>query len=121
MLWLGVAALFVGALVVGWNFGAANATTIDIDLLWVTIGQVTIWQLVLASFLLGASAVGLVASFLGTRGWMLRHRYRRAIRKLESELHQLRSLPLAEAREPTGGAPNVPAPSDASASPDRSA
>ena len=95
---LGVA-LFVGALVVGWNFGAANATTIDIDLLWITIAQVSVWQLALAAFSLGAGAVGLVAGFLGTRGWLLRRRYRGTIRRLESEPHQMRSLPLAGAPE----------------------
>ena len=98
---LGVA-LFVGALVLGWNFGAANATTIDIDLLWLTVAQVTVWQMALACIGLGAGAVGLVASFLGTRGWLLRRRYRTTIRRLESEVHQLRSLPLEGA---SGGLP----------------
>lgn len=90
---LGVA-LFVGALVVGWNFGAANATTVDIDLLWLTVAQVTVWQFALAAFGLGAALVGILASFLGARGWLLKRRYRTTIRRLESELHQLRSLPL---------------------------
>lgn len=106
--------LFVGTLVVGWNFGAANATTIDIDLLWLTVAQVTVWQLSLAAFGLGAGAVGLVAGFLGTRGWLLRHRYRTTIRKLESELHQMRSLPLAGARE-AGPEPAPGRPADAAA------
>ncbi len=89
------AVLFVGALVVGWNLGAANATTIDIDLLWIRIAEITVWQLSLAAFSTGAGLVLLLASFLGTRGWLLRRRYRSTIRRLESELHQLRSLPLA--------------------------
>lgn len=89
------ALLFVGALVVGWNLGAANATTIDIDLLWIKVAEVTVWQLGLAAFGTGAGIVLLVAAFLGTRGWLLRRRYRATIRRLESELHQMRSLPLA--------------------------
>ena len=98
LLALGVG-LFVGALVVGWNFGAANATTIDIDLLWLTIAEVSVWKLSLVAFGLGAGSIGLIASFLGLRGWELRRRYRKTIRRLESELHQLRSLPLSGAKQ----------------------
>ena len=89
------ALFFVAALVVGWNLGAANATTIDIDLLWIKLAEVTVWQLGLAAFAVGAGLVLLMAGFLGTRGWLLRRRYRATIRRLESELHQMRSLPLA--------------------------
>ncbi len=89
--------LFVAALVVGWNFGAANATTLDIDLLWLKVAEITVWQLTLAAFGLGAGSVLLLACFLGARGWLLRRRYRATIRRLESELHQLRSLPLSDA------------------------
>jgi hypothetical protein len=103
LLGLGVG-LFVGALVVGWNFGAANATTIDIDLLWLTVGEVSVWKLALAAFGLGASSVGLIASFLGLRGWEFRRRYRKTIRGLESELHQMRSLPLSGAPLPAAAA-----------------
>jgi len=92
-------ALFVGALVAGWNFGAANATTIDIDLLWITVADVSVWKLSLAAFGLGAGSVGLIASFLGLRGFELRRRYRKTIRRLESELHQLRSLPLSGSKQ----------------------
>lgn len=98
LLALGVG-LFVGALIAGWNFGAANATTIDIDLLWITIAEVSVWKLTLAAFGLGAGSIGLIASFLGLRGWELRRRYRKTIRRLESELHQLRSLPLSGAKQ----------------------
>jgi hypothetical protein len=100
LLGLGLA-LFVAALVVGWNFGAANATTLDIDLLWLKVAEITVWQLTLASFGLGAGSVLLLAGFLGTRGWLLRRRYRATIRRLESELHQLRSLPLSDAGSAT--------------------
>ena len=36
-----------------------------------------------------------MAGFLGLRGLELRRRYRKTIRRLEAELHQLRSLPLS--------------------------
>ena len=110
------AGLFVGALVVGWDFSAANATTIDIDLLWMTIAEVTVWQLVLASFGLGAGLVAVAAGFLGTRGALLRHRYRSTIRKQESELHQLRSLPLSGSREASGDSDELVGEGEATAS-----
>lgn len=101
--------LFIGALVVGWNFMLANAIKIEIDLLWMTIAEVSVWQVALAAFGFGAGLVFLGASFLYARGALLRHRYRREIRRLESELHQLRSLPLASTPD------TEPAPATASA------
>lgn len=97
-------ALFVGALVLGWNFGAANETTVEIDLLWIRLAEITVWQLALAAFLLGAGLVLIFASFMGARGWLLKRRYRKTIRRLESELHQMRSLPLAGADDEATGA-----------------
>lgn len=104
--------LFVGALIVGWKFGAANATTIDIDLLWLKVTEVSVWQLSLTAFGLGAGSVGLIASFFGIRGLELRRRYRKTIRGLESELHQMRSLPLS-------GAPEAPAMAEVESEPAR--
>ena len=91
--------LFVGTLVLGWNFAAANAATIEIDLLWITLVEISVWKLVIASFALGGTIVGTTFGFLWLRGWELRRRYRKTIRKLESELHQMRSLPLSGAAD----------------------
>lgn len=91
--------LFVGTLVLGWNFAAANAETIEIDLLWITLVKISVWKLVVASFALGGTIVGTTFGFLWLRGWELRRRYRKTIRKLESELHQMRSLPLSVAAD----------------------
>ena len=92
-------ALFVGTLVLGWNFAAANAATIQIDLLWTTLVEISVWRLVVVSFALGGTIVGATFGFLWLRGWELRRRYRKTIRKLESELHQMRSLPLSGAAD----------------------
>jgi hypothetical protein len=90
---------FVGALVLGWKFASANADKIQIDLVWTQVPSIAVWQLALLSFGAGMAAVLSVSAFLGTRGWLLRRRYRRTIRGLESELHQMRSLPLASRAE----------------------
>jgi hypothetical protein len=85
--------------VLGWNFAAANAATIEIDLLWITLVEISVWQLAIASFALGGAIVGTTVGFFWLRGWELRRRYRKTIRKLESELHQMRSLPLSGAAD----------------------
>ena len=90
------AAIFVAALILGWRFGAANTALVEVDLLAVKLSGVTVWQLVVTSFALGAIVVALGSGFFGLRGWVLKRRYRKVIRRLESEVHQLRSLPLSE-------------------------
>ena len=99
LFWLLGVALFLGALILGWKLAAANATPLNVDLIGITLEGVRVWQLVLASMATGGGVVGLGASILGARGWLLRVRYRSTIRLLESELHQMRSLPLAGATE----------------------
>ena len=96
MVVVGLVLLF-GGWWLGWSFQSANLAVIDIDLLWITIEGVSVWKLVLAAFALGAALVFLAATFFYTRGLILRRRYRATIRRLESELHQMRSLPLSDA------------------------
>ncbi len=81
--------------IVGWMFYAANTAIVTIDLLGMAVIEVTVWKLALSAFALGAVIMLLIATFLGLRGLELRRRYRKTIRRLESELHQLRSLPLS--------------------------
>ena len=89
-----VLAIIVSVNIVGWMFYAANTAVVTIDLLGMAVIEVTVWKLALTCFALGAGVVLLLSGFLGLRGLELRRRYRKTIRKLESELHQLRSLPL---------------------------
>jgi len=88
--------LVLGVNVVGWMFYTANSAVVTIDLLGFMVLEVSVWKLTLGSFALGATLVGLVAGILALRGFELRRRYRKTIRQLESELHQLRSLPLSD-------------------------
>ena len=95
--------------IVGWMFYAANTAVVTIDLLGMAVMEVMVWKLALSCFALGAGVVMLMAGFLGLRGLELRRRYRKTIRNLESELHQLRSLPLTSDPE-AGVAPTPDAP-----------
>jgi len=119
LFWLLGMALFLGALIVGWRLAAANAAPLDLNLIWVTLDGIAVWQLVLISMAMGGSGVLLGASVLGARGWLLRRRYRGTIRRLESELHQMRSLPLAGATGafPSSGEPGPSVPGADSPSP----
>ena len=75
--------LFVGTLVLGWNFAAANAATIEIDLLWITLVEISVWKLVIASFALGGTIVGTTFGFL----WL------HPSPSLQRRLRPLRALP----------------------------
>ncbi len=102
---LAILVIIASVNIVGWMFYAANAAVVTIDLLGFAVIEVTVWKLALSAFALGATTVLLMAGFLGLRGFELRRRYRKTIRRLEAELHQLRSLPLSS--DPSA----IPAPS----------
>jgi uncharacterized integral membrane protein len=88
-------ALFVLLLVVGWKFAHANADEVRLDLLFGAFEGVKVWWLAVASFAVGA-LVAVAACFVEmTRLGLLSRRYRKAITRLEAELHGLRALPLS--------------------------
>ena len=93
-LWAAGLALFVGALWLGWAFRSANAQAIDVDLIWFRIPQQELWWSLFLAAGAGASAAAFILGFAWLRIRLLNRRYKKAIRRLESELHQMRSLPL---------------------------
>lgn len=99
LFWVLGLALFVAALWIGWTFRAGNAGSVDLDLIWLQLRDVPLWRLVLASVGLGGLLAGSLVGLAWLRVRLLNRRYRSAIRRLESELHQLRSLPLAGSRD----------------------
>lgn len=99
LFWVMGVAFFVAALWIGWTFRAGNAGSVDLDLIWLQLRDVALWRLVLASVGLGGVFAGSLVGLAWLRVRLLNRRYRSAIRRLESELHQLRSLPLAGSRD----------------------
>jgi uncharacterized membrane protein YciS (DUF1049 family) len=93
--WIAVLALFVGTLWLGWSFRSGNTEPFELDLIWITLPNVELWWLVLVSFGTGAFFSAVITGFAWLRGRLLNRRYRKTIQRLESELHQMRSLPLA--------------------------
>jgi uncharacterized membrane protein YciS (DUF1049 family) len=91
LLWL---AFVVAVLVIGWRFAAANADEIHLDYLFGRFENVKVWVLVVSIFGLGALAGVAVCLIELARLGLLSRRYRKALGRLEAELHGLRSLPL---------------------------
>jgi hypothetical protein len=92
--WLAAGALFVAALVYGWRFRASNETQVPVDFLVGVLPPAPIWKILGASFLIGAALATLVCLFQLVRLGLTARRYRKALGKLETELHELRTLPL---------------------------
>ena len=100
LLWGSIFGLFVGMLWLGWSFRVGNETPIDLDLIWLRFPEVEIWRVILSAMGFGAIASALLVGFAWLRSRLLNRRYQRAIRRLESELHELRSLPLTGSEPP---------------------
>ena len=95
-------ALFAGAFYAAIRFSRDNADEVSIDLLGLAQPSLELWLALLAAFALGAVGAALVLFFEVAKLGLVARRYRRTVRRLESEIHQLRNLPLAgtEAAEP---------------------
>jgi hypothetical protein len=88
-------ALFVGILVLGWTFAAEHSDPVTIHVPYLADFEVTLWAALLAAFGIGVVSTGTVAVLRATRQSLVARRYRKMIRDLEAEIHQLRNLPLA--------------------------
>lgn len=90
-----VLSLAAGLLWAGWSFRSGNAGVIDLELLWLHLPAVEVWWALLVAASLGAGFAAFGVGFAWLRQRLLNRRYRATIARLESEVHQLRSLPLA--------------------------
>ena len=108
-------AVFVGLLVGGWVFAARHPQGVSIDYLFGQTREVPLWIALLAAAALGGAVVGAALVYQLLRLAMLARRYRRTVRRLEAEIHELRNLPL----DPGGPAVDeaMPAPPAARALP----
>jgi uncharacterized integral membrane protein len=106
-----VVAIFGAVFFLAWRFAMDNSVTVVIKTPVSQDVEVLLWIALLVAFAGGAVLAGLAAAFQVARLGLLGRRYRKTIRRLESEVHQLRNLPLAEdeaaLKEPVSG-PEVP-------------
>ena len=86
-------------LAAGWRFAAGNSAPVTIHYVFGEFAEVSVWAALFAAFLVGAGCAGALAAYQIARLGMVTRRYRKAVRGLEAEVHQLRNLPLA-AEEP---------------------
>ncbi len=101
--WLVLIGLFVGTLCMGWTFRANNSVPVDIELIWIQVPRIELWSVILIAMAAGAILSALFFGFAWLRQRLLSGRYRRAIKRLETELHEMRSLPLASHRSGKSG------------------
>ena len=92
LLWV---AVFVGVLVFGWWFAAANASLVPVSYVFGEFSPTPVWVALLAAFALGAAVAGSIGAYQALKRGLVMRRYRKTVRGLEAELHQLRNLPLA--------------------------
>jgi uncharacterized integral membrane protein len=99
------AAVFVGVLVLGWKFAAANGVPVTVSWVFGELAPVPLWLALLAAFAVGAGVALLAAFYQYARLGLVARRYRKTMRGLEAEVHQLRNLPLANEEPPLGAGP----------------
>ncbi|HZO09671.1 MAG TPA: lipopolysaccharide assembly protein LapA domain-containing protein [Myxococcota bacterium] len=87
-------AAFVGLLVGGWVFAARHPQAVSIDYFLGQTRELPLWIALLVAVALGAAVAGGALGYQLLRLAMLARRYRRAVQRLELEIHELRNLPL---------------------------
>src|SRR5688572_11306478 len=101
-----VVAVFGALFVAAWRFVDGNGAPTNLDLVFFDLHSVPLWSALLGAFLLGAASAGASLVYgLAKRSFAAR-RYRKELAGLESEIHQLRNLPLAA--PDAGGGPAPP-------------
>lgn len=89
-------ALLVALPVAAHLFVSRHSEPIAIDYLAGRVEGVALWLVLLVTFAAGIAVATLLAVLRGARLRLEARRYRRAVRELEAEVHQLRNLPLSE-------------------------
>jgi hypothetical protein len=110
-----VVAVFGAVFYLAWRFAMDNSGVVIIKTPMLQDVEILLWIALLAAFALGAVLAGLVAAYQIARLGMLARRYRKVIRRLEAEVHQLRNLPLTNDepafQSPAAGPEESPTPS----------
>ena len=88
-------AIFLAAVYAAIEFRDRNLDPMVVHLLVWQTPAIPVWVVVVVAFLGGALAASVLLLVRIARSNLTARRYRRAANKLESEVHQLRNLPLA--------------------------
>jgi len=101
-------ACFVGVLVIGWKFAAANGAEVPISYVFGELAPLPIWRVLLVAFAAGTAVAGLVGLYQVAKLRLVTRRFRKTVRGLEAEVHQLRTLPLSGEEPMVAGAGEHP-------------
>ncbi len=102
--------LFVALLYGGWQFVHANAVPVSVNLITLELSAAPLWIVLLLSFASGVAVTLALMSLRLLRSGLTTRRYRKAVDGLESEVHELRNLPVVAddlAIRSTLGAPEL--------------
>jgi uncharacterized integral membrane protein len=94
--------IFLGLLVGGWGFAGKNLEPVEIDYVLGKLPGLALWKVLLAAAAMGASAVWLLFALSVLRMRLEIRRYRKEMIGLESELEQLRPLPVPDTADEAG-------------------
>jgi len=100
-------AIFVGLFWVAWDFTHGNDQLVEVQLFDRKSPPVSIWVVLVTAFGLGFACASAGLLFQLGKKSLTARRYRKTVSGLESEIHQLRNLPLSGADAPAEVAPPV--------------
>jgi uncharacterized integral membrane protein len=92
--------VFVALLVGGWKFANSNASPVSVRYPGGEFAARALWFVMLVAFGSGFGLAAIIAAVRGARIRLVSRRYRKLVDSLQSEVHQLRSLPLSEQQAP---------------------
>ena len=95
-----VIALLVGFAYVANRLPQDNGVLVNIDLLAYQVPPIPLWLALALSFLLGVVCASAGLLYQVFKKSLVARRYRKTVASLESEIHQLRNLPLAGSDAP---------------------
>jgi uncharacterized integral membrane protein len=94
-------ALVLAVVTAGIGFALRNTEPrVQVDFWLATAPEVSLWLALVIAFGVGALLATAVWLFEVARYGLVARRYRKTVARLESEIHQLRNLPLAEGTAP---------------------
>ncbi len=99
--------VFVGLLYAGWQFADNNRLGVTVNYPGGEFAERALWMVLLVAFGSGVVLTASIAAVRGARIRLVSRRYRKLVDSLQAEVHQLRSLPLAEQPQ-TLGSDSVP-------------
>jgi uncharacterized integral membrane protein len=108
-------AVLVGVLILGWKFASSNAQPVPVNYIAGEWPDVPLWAVILGSFGAGAVVAGVLSMFELAKQGLVARRYRKTAEGLESEIHQMRNLPLVASDEDAAADAEAATPSERSA------